>query len=71
MDLISGDSATLGFRKIISGGLTALATWAFTQYVPGFEDIPEATTSMIPAVVGFLTFWLVPEKVEVTYDKSR
>ena len=61
----------LGFRKILSGGITAGVTWAFTRFVPGFETLPGDVTAMIPAIVGFLTFWLVPEKVESTYSESQ
>ena len=68
--LSDSPNVKLGFRKIIAGALSAGATWAFTQYVPGFEQLPAEVTAAIPAVFGTIVFYFVPEDVERVYGQA-
>jgi hypothetical protein len=61
----------LSIRKVVSGAVSAAATWAFLQYVPGAEDLPAEISAAIPPVVATVVFYFVPEKVEVPYGESQ
>lgn len=60
-----------GIRKIVSGGVAALVTWLGTQYIPGFNDAPAEALAMIPALIGAVVFYFVPEKYEAPYEESQ
>ena len=60
-----------GIRKIVSGGLAALVTWLGTQYIPGFNDAPAEVLAMIPALIGAVVFYFVPEKYEASHEEAQ